>query len=288
MSSEILERAREKLRKMPQMELARAEALPHSLCPGCGIGTILNTFIRAMYELKEEGKLDPDKLVVISGIGCSGRISGFIKVDSMHTTHGRPVAFATGVKIAKPELNVWVFGGDADLFQIGLNHTLQAARRNIDLKVVMVNNFNIAMTGGVPTVTTPPGSITKYSPRGWFERSFNIPKLMASAGATYVARWTTAHVFQLKNTFKKMALRKGFSFLEVVSQCPVLYGRYNKFRDPYAMVEWFMRNSKVVKGEKYLDDAAIEFGKPILVGEFVEYEAPEYVEKLYEAEGVRR
>jgi len=208
-----LEEARKKLREMPEMSLARAEALPHSLCPGCGIGTILNTFLRAMHELEQEGKLDSNKLVVISGIGCSGRISGFVRTDSMHTTHGRPIAFATGVKLANPDLNVWAFGGDADLFQIGLNHTLQAARRNIDIKVVMVNNFNIAMTGGVPTVTTPPEAITKYTPKGWFERAFNIPKLMASAGATYVARWTTAHVFQLKQTFKKMALRKGFSFL---------------------------------------------------------------------------
>ncbi|UXD21194.1 2-oxoglutarate ferredoxin oxidoreductase subunit beta [Ignicoccus pacificus DSM 13166] len=283
-----LEESRKKLTQMPEMSLARAEALPHSLCPGCGIGTILNTFLRAMHELEEEGKLDSSKLVVISGIGCSGRISGFVKTDSMHTTHGRPVAFATGVKLARPELNVWAFGGDADLFQIGLNHTLQAARRNIDIKVVMVNNFNIAMTGGVPTVTTPPKAITKYTPRGWFERSFNIPKLMASAGATYVARWTTAHVFQLKQTFKKMALRKGFSFLEVVSQCPVLFGRYNKFRDPWSMVDYFMKMSRVVKGPQYLEEAAIEFGKPILVGEFVETEAPEYTETIYEAEGVVR
>jgi 2-oxoglutarate ferredoxin oxidoreductase subunit beta len=239
-----------------------------------------------MHELEQEGKLDSNKLVVISGIGCSGRISGFVRTDSMHTTHGRPIAFATGVKLANPDLNVWAFGGDADLFQIGLNHTLQAARRNIDIKVVMVNNFNIAMTGGVPTVTTPPEAITKYTPKGWFERAFNIPKLMASAGATYVARWTTAHVFQLKQTFKKMALRKGFSFLEVVSQCPVLFGRYNKFRDPWSMVDYFMKMSRVVKGPEHLDEASIEFGKPILVGEFVETEAPEYTETIYEAEGV--
>ncbi|ALU11796.1 2-oxoglutarate ferredoxin oxidoreductase subunit beta [Ignicoccus islandicus DSM 13165] len=283
-----LEEARRKLTQMPQMELARAEALPHTLCPGCGIGTILNTFIRAMDELAKEGKLDPNKLVVVSGIGCSGRISGFIKADSMHTTHGRPIAFATGIKLQNPELNVWVFGGDADLFQIGLNHTLQAARRNIDLKVVMVNNFNIAMTGGVPTVTTPPKARTKYSPRGWFERSFNVPKLMAAAGATYIARWTTAHVFQLKNAFKKMALRKGFSFLEVVSQCPVLFGRYNEFRDPWTMLEYFMKNSKIVKGEEFLEEASIELGKPILVGEFLEREAPEYTELLYAGEGVVR
>ena len=283
-----LEESRKKLTQMPQMELARAEALPHTLCPGCGIGTILNTFIRAMDELVKEGKLDPNKLVVISGIGCSGRISGFIKSDSMHTTHGRPIAFATGIKLQKPELNVWVFGGDADLFQIGLNHTLQAARRNIDLKVVMVNNFNIAMTGGVPTVTTPPKARTKYTPKGWFERSFNIPKLMEAAGATYVARWTTAHVFQLKNTFKKMALRKGFSFLEVVSQCPVLFGRYNEFGNPWSMLEYFMKNSKIVRGEEYIEEASIEFGKPILVGEFLEREAPEYTEALYLGEGVVR
>lgn len=111
---------------------------------------------------------------------------------------------------------------------------------------------------------------------------------MAAAGATYIARWTTAHVFQLKNAFKKMALRKGFSFLEVVSQCPVLFGRYNEFRDPWTMLEYFMKNSKIVKGEEFLEEASIELGKPILVGEFLEREAPEYTELLYAGEGVVR
>lgn len=133
--------------------------------------------------------------------------------------------------------------------------------------------------------------MTKYSPKGWLERPFNVPKLVASAGATWVARWTTAHPFQLKNAFKEMALRKGFNFLEVVSQCPVLYGRYNKFRDPYSMVEYFMKMSKPVKkpnDPQTLEEASIEFGKPILVGKFVEREAPEYVETLYQMLGVRK
>ncbi len=284
-----LEVARERLAKEhPVGRYARTLALPHTLCPGCGAGTTMNVFMHAVDELVKEGKLDPRKLVVVSGIGCTGRVAGFMGFDSMHTTHGRPIAFAMGVKLANPELKVVVISGDADLLSIGLNHTLQAARRNIDLTVIMVNNFNIAMSGGEPTVTTPEGSRTKYVPGGRsIEKPFNVPLLLKTAGATYVARWTTFHVIQLKNSIKEAILHKGFAFIEVVSQCPVLYGRYNEMGDPWKMVEYFARHSRPVRNpEKEIYEADIRLGKPILVGVFHREQRPEYTELVYKAHGL--
>ncbi len=284
-----LREARERLEKEhPVGRYARKLALPHTLCPGCGAGTVMSVFLHAVDELVKEGKLDPRKLVVVSGIGCTGRLAGFMGFDSMHTTHGRPVAFAMGVKLANPELKVIVISGDADLLSIGLNHTLQAARRNIDITVIMVNNFNIAMSGGEPTVTTPEGSRTKYVPGGRsIEKPFNVPLLLKTAGASYVARWTTFHLIQLKNSIKEAIMHRGFAFIEVVSQCPVLYGRYNNFREPWAMVEYFARNSKPVRNpEKEIFEASIEFGKPILVGVFHREEKPEFTERVYKAHGL--
>src|SRR6056297_238686 len=162
----------------------RKDKLPHIWCPGCGHGTILNSFIRAFAE----SELDQDKTVVISGIGCSGRATGYLDFDSLHTTHGRAIAFATGVKMANPELNVVVMTGDGDGTAIGGNHLIHAARRNIDLTVVLYNNHVYGMTGGQYSPTTPKQAYAATAPWGHYEPMFDICKLAIGAGATYVAR----------------------------------------------------------------------------------------------------
>jgi 2-oxoglutarate ferredoxin oxidoreductase subunit beta len=177
----------------PVEQFLRSDRIPHIWCPGCGIGTTVNSFARALIE----SKIDLQSLALVSGIGCTGRVAGYVQLDSFHTTHGRAIPFATGLKLANPKLNVVVYSGDGDLSAIGGNHLIHAARRNIDLKVICVNNLIYAMTGGQTAPTTPDDSITSTNPYGVFEPSFNLPQLVEAAGAVYVARWTTFHVRQL-------------------------------------------------------------------------------------------
>jgi 2-oxoglutarate ferredoxin oxidoreductase subunit beta len=258
----------------PFAKYLRIAMMPHIWCPGCGNGIILNAFVRALDELR----MDLNKLVVVSGIGCIGRASGYINVDSFHTTHGRPIAFATGVKLAKPELEVVVISGDGDLFAIGGNHFIHAARRNIGIKVICANNFNYGMTGGQAGPTTPLGAITTTTPYGNIEHPFNLVHLAAASGATYVARWTTFHVHMLTMSIKKMLQRKGFSFVEVVSQCPEIYGRHNNMQTGLEMMEWFRKVSVV---ENFSDPAKAEITREkIVVGEFVDIEKPTYEDGL--------
>ena len=177
----------------PVEQFLRSDRVPHIWCPGCGIGTTVNSFARALID----SKIDLGSLALVSGIGCTGRVAGYVKLDSFHTTHGRAIPFATGLKLANPKLNVVVYSGDGDLSAIGGNHLIHAARRNIDLKVICVNNLIYAMTGGQTAPTTPDHSTTSTNPYGVFEPSFNLPHLVEAAGAVYVARWTTFHVRQL-------------------------------------------------------------------------------------------
>lgn len=259
----------------PLAKYLRAAMMPHIWCPGCGNGIILNAFVHALDELP----LDLDKLVVVSGIGCIGRAAGYINVDSFHTTHGRPIAFATGVKLAKPELEVVVISGDGDLFAIGGNHFIHAARRNIGIKVICANNFNYGMTGGQVGPTTPLEALTTTTPYGNIEHPFNLVHLAAASGATYVARWTTFHVRMLTMSIKKMLQRKGFSFIEVLSQCPEIYGRHNNMRTGLEMMEWFRRASVI---SNFSDPAKAEITRDrIVVGEFVEMEKPTYEQLLH-------
>lgn len=259
----------------PFASYLRAEMMPHIWCPGCGNGIILNAFIRALDEIQ----MDLDRLVVISGIGCIGRIAGYLNVDSFHTTHGRPIALATGVKLANPKLEVVVISGDGDLFAIGGNHFIHAARRNISIKVICANNFNYGMTGGQVGPTTPLKAITTTTPYGNIEHPFNLVYFASAAGATYVARWTTFHVRMLIASIKKILQRKGFSFIEVVSQCPEIYGRRNKMRSGIEMMEWFRRASVIAN---FSDPARAEITHDrIIVGEFVDIEKPTYEEMLY-------
>jgi 2-oxoglutarate ferredoxin oxidoreductase subunit beta len=184
----------------PTEQFIRSERMPHIWCPGCGIGTTVNAFARALLN----SKLDPKKVAVVSGIGCSGRVAGYVDLDSFHTTHGRAIPFATGLKLANPELTVVVYSGDGDLTAIGGNHLIHAARRNLDIKVICVNNLVYAMTGGQTAPTTPETSTTSTSPFGTFEPNWNMPHLVEAAGACYVARWTTFHVKQLEKAMTEL------------------------------------------------------------------------------------
>lgn len=259
----------------PFARYLRAAMMPHIWCSGCGNGIILNAFVHALDELQK----DLNKLVVVSGIGCIGRAAGYINVDSFHTTHGRPIAFATGVKLAKPELEVVVISGDGDLFAIGGNHFIHAARRNIGIKVICANNFNYGMTGGQAGPTTPLEALTTTTPYGNIEHPFNLVHLAAASGATYVARWTTLHVRMLTMSIKKLLQREGFSFIEVVSPCPEIFGRRNKMRTGLEMMEWFRKASVI---ENFSDPAKAEItAEKIVVGEFVDVEKPTYEKLLH-------
>jgi len=258
----------------PFSKYLRSAMMPHIWCPGCGNGIVLNCFIHALDELQK----DLDKLVVVSGIGCIGRTAGYVNTDSFHTTHGRAIAFATGVKLANPELDVVVISGDGDLFAIGGNHFIHAARRNIGIKVICANNFNYGMTGGQQGPTTPAEAYTTTTPYGNIEPPFNLVHLAAASGATYVARWTTLHVRRLTQSIKRMMQKDGFCFIEVVSPCPEIFGRRNKMKTGLEMMEWFRRASVV---ENFSDPSKAEITpERIVVGEFVNIEKISY-EKLF-------
>jgi 2-oxoglutarate ferredoxin oxidoreductase subunit beta len=260
----------------PLMKYLRSERMPHIWCEGCGNGVLLNSFLSAIDELE----VDLDKLVVVSGIGCIGRAAGYINVDSFHTTHGRAIAFATGVKLSNPDLQIVVISGDGDLFAIGGNHFIHAARRNIDIKVICANNFNYGMTGGQYGPTTPLESWTTTTPYGNIEHPFNLVHLAAASGAVYVARWTALHVRRLKESIKKSMQKEGFSFIEVVSPCPTIFDRYNKLGTAVEVMKWFKLISEVKHGE---DPAETEISKnKIVVGEFVDIEKPSYSRLLRE------
>jgi len=260
----------------PYEKFLRKERIPHIWCEGCGNGIILNCFIRALDELN----IDLNKIVVVSGIGCIGRISGYINTDSFHTTHGRPIAFATGVKLANPELKVVVISGDGDLFSMGGNHFIHAARRNLDIQVICGNNFIYGMTGGQHGATTPLEAWTTTTPYGSIEHAFNLVYLAAACGAVYVARWTTFHVHRLTESIKKALQKEGFSFIEAVSQCPELYGRYNSMETAIKMMRWFKEASTI---ENFSDPAKAEISpNKIVVGEFVDVEKPSYGRLLRE------
>jgi 2-oxoglutarate ferredoxin oxidoreductase subunit beta len=259
----------------PVEPFLRMDRMPHIWCPGCGIGTTVNCFTRALLE----SKADLDKVAVVSGIGCTGRVAGYARLDSFHTTHGRAIPFATGLKLANPSLQVVVYSGDGDLTAIGGNHLIHAARRNIDLKVICVNNMIYAMTGGQTAPTTPSGAITSTAPYGAFEPAFNLVQLADSAGASYVARWTTYHVKQLSRSMNEVLHKKGFCFIEVLSPCPTLYQRRNKLGDALETMKYYKAASKIRHGAP-TSETALSMKGEIVVGKFVDRDRPDYLELM--------
>ena len=255
----------------PVETFLRMDRIPHIWCPGCGIGTTVNCFARALLD----SKIDLDSVALVSGIGCTGRVAGYVKLDSFHTTHGRAIPFATGLKLANPKLNVIVYSGDGDLAAIGGNHLIHAARRNVDLKVICVNNLTYAMTGGQTAQTTPEHAITSTSPYGTFEPAFNLPHLLEAAGAVYVARWTTFHVRQLARSMAEVFQKKGFCFVEVLSPCPTLYQRRNKMGDGLDTMKFYKEKSKV-RNEAPTGEVGLTLNGEIAVGKFVDRDRPYY------------
>jgi 2-oxoglutarate ferredoxin oxidoreductase subunit beta len=255
----------------------RTERLPHIWCSGCGLGTTMACFAYALDELS----IGVDDISIVSGIGCTGRLAGYMRPDSYHTTHGRAIPFATGLRVAlsmvKPDHKVVVFSGDGDLFAIGGNHFIHAARRNIDLTVFCVNNFNYGMTGGQVGPTTPQGAFATTAPYGSFENPFNLPYLAASCGAAYVARWTTLHARRLQKSMVEALTKPGFKFVEVISPCPVNYGRRNRM--PTGLLEMrYYREKSVIRHFSDPKDAGIVPEGEIVVGTFVDQTTVDYFE----------
>ncbi|MFO8058719.1 MAG: 2-oxoacid:ferredoxin oxidoreductase subunit beta [bacterium] len=257
--------------KHPSDELIRTDRMPHIWCPGCGIGTVFGCVINAI----QKSGIPYDDMAVVSGIGCTGRMAGYIKLDSFHTTHGRAVPFATGLKLARPEGTVMVCSGDGDLLAIGGNHFIHAARRNIDMTIVCVNNFNYGMTGGQLAPSTPFGAKTTTSPAGCPEMPFNFSQMAYSCGAVYVSRWTSLHVRRLTESIEQALNKKGFSFVEILSPCPTAFGRRNRIRRPLDLLRFYHQNS-VIKNDIDPQEAGLDFNKGLVVGNFVDIERPTF------------
>mgnify|MGYP001231014447 CR=1 FL=1 len=250
------------MKENPVFNYLRRESLPLKFCPGCGHGIILGAVARAIDELK----LDMDKMVFVSGIGCAGWISSpNLNADTLHTTHGRAIPAATGVKTARPDLNVVVISGDGDLATIGGNHLIHAARRNIPMTVICANNSIYGMTGGQTSGTTPKGIKTVTDPQGNIYDGFDLAPLVKAAGAAYVARYTTFHVRELIRAVKTALKGNGFSFIEAVSQCPTHYGK-SVGQQAAEMLTFFKEKSVTIKRAKEMSPD--ELAGKITIGEF--------------------
>ncbi|MBQ6594169.1 MAG: 2-oxoacid:ferredoxin oxidoreductase subunit beta [Clostridia bacterium] len=253
----------------------REEHLPHIWCAGCGNGIIMRDVVQAIEDLG----LDRKDVVIVSGIGCSSRASGYLNFDTIHTTHGRAIAFATGIKMARPDLKVIVLSGDGDAASIGGNHLIHAARRNIDLTVVVFNNNIYGMTGGQYSPTTPLGDYATTAPYGTIDPDFDIPDLARAAGATYTARGTAYHALQTTKLIAAAIAHEGFSLVECVTVCPTYYGRKNRKGDAVEMMKWQRDNAIPVAAAGKLSPEQLA-GK-IVYGELSRSERPEYT-KQYE------
>ncbi len=265
----------------PEDELLREDRIPHIWCPGCGIGVAVTAYLEALKLAAP--KIPLEKQVVVSGIGCTGRVAGYVSIDSYHTTHGRAIPFATGLKVANPELEITVFSGDGDLFAIGGNHFIHAARRNVDINVICVNNFNYGMTGGQVGPTTPEMAITTTSPYGNMEEGFNLPYLAAASGAVFVARWTTLHFRKLRDAILHAFSKRGFTFIEVIAPCPTSFGRPNELGQGLDEMEWYLQ-SCVIDHQANLKEIGLSMRKDskIVVGNFLDIERPTFMDRYQE------
>lgn len=254
----------------------RQDKLPHIWCPGCGHGTVMGSLVRAI----DQTDLDQDKTVVISGIGCSGRASGYLNFDSLHVTHGRAITFATGVKMANPELNVIVITGDGDGAAIGGNHLIHGARRNIDIKVILFNNNIYGMTSGQFSPMTPTGDTATTAPYGNIDQNFDLCELARTSGATFVGRGASYQPRKMIKIFKEGLNHKGFTFIETITQCPVNYGRRNNIGGARDMLQW--QKEHIVDSSKYEKMDPEDRDGMISTGVLYKVEKDEYTEKYNE------
>jgi len=259
----------------PMEKILRMDRIPHIWCPTCGIGTALTAFATAL----DKTDIPLDNICVVSGIGCSGRIAGYVKLDSFHSTHGRAIPFAVGLKLGNPKLKVVVFSGDGDIAGIGGNHLIHNARRNMDMVVLCINNFIYAMTGGQVAATTPLTANTSTSPYGCYEQPFNLPHLAASCGAVYVARWTCLHVRRLAKSIQEALNKKGFSFIEIIAPCSTIYARRNRLGDGLSLMKFYHDNS-IIKHGADTRELEISYQKKIIVGKFVDIERPTFLDSM--------
>lgn len=247
--------------------------LPLFWCAGCGNGIILGALLRSFRDLG----LPRERTVVVTGIGCWGKADDYIKTNALHGTHGRALAFATGIKAANPELTVVALMGDGDCATIGGNHLIHAARRNIGVTAIVSNNFNYGMTGGQFSATTPTGSHTSTSPYGNAEGEFDLAALAAAAGANFVARSTVYHVVALRRLITEALIRPGFSFVEVASSCPVYFGRYNQRATPVDLMYWW--KEKGVPVETYARLSEEERQGAFVIGVIADRKRPDFSER---------
>jgi 2-oxoglutarate ferredoxin oxidoreductase subunit beta len=253
--------------------LRHDKKFPHVWCPGCGNGIILGALIRAINRLG----LTKDEIVLASGIGCSGRMPVYVDFNTLHTTHGRALTFATGIKLAKPSLMVITIMGDGDATAIGGNHFIHAARRNLDLNAIIINNQIYGMTGGQHSPTTPYGSYATTASYGHIEHAFSIAELAVTAGADFVARGTVYHAQLLEDVIETGLRRRGFSVVEVMSNCHIQFGRRNKMGDPVVMMKWLKDHAVTVKKAKGM--SAEEMEDRFTIGVLQDVEKPVYTEE---------
>jgi 2-oxoglutarate/2-oxoacid ferredoxin oxidoreductase subunit beta len=260
----------EEITRMTHKYLRHDKKFPHIWCPGCGNGIVLGALIRAI----DRSGLQKDDIVLVSGIGCSGRMTVYADFNTLHTTHGRALTFATGIKLANNSLHVIVIMGDGDATAIGGNHFIHAARRNIDLTAIIINNQNYGMTGGQHSPTTPLGSFTTTTPYGQIENAFNISELAAVTGASFVGRGTVYHAQLLDQLMEKAILKNGFSVVEVLSNCHVQFGRRNMMGSPVKMMKWLKEYAVTVEKSKLLPPEVLK--ERLTIGVLTNVEKPSY------------
>lgn len=255
---------------MAVKDYIRERFFPHLWCPGCGHGTVLNSMLRAIEQLG----LSKNEIVMVSGIGCSSRISGYVDFHSLHTLHGRALAFATGVKMSRPELNLIVPMGDGDALAIGGNHFIHAARRNIDMTAIVMNNRVYGMTGGQYSPLSGYGTTATTAPYMNIDHDFDTVKLSLAAGASFVARTTTYHARQITDIIRQAILHEGFAVVEVMSQCPTYFGRKNRAGGAVDMMRSYKENTTPIGSKAKKENPDL-----IERGIFVQEEMPEYCDE---------
>jgi 2-oxoglutarate ferredoxin oxidoreductase subunit beta len=263
---------------MDYLKYLRKDKMPHIWCDGCGNGIILKSILRTVDKLG----WDKNKIALVSGIGCSGRTPGYVDFNTLHTTHGRALSFSTGIKLAKPEMHVIVVSGDGDATAIGGNHFIHAARRNIDLNLVVFNNYIYGMTGGQASPTTPTCKYASTTPYGNPDSPFDISELAKAAGASYVARTTTYHTAKMDRYMEQGFRKEGFSVIEVLTMCPTSYGRANKETGVTGaeMLKYQKKNSVSIEKAREMEDADLQ--DKFITGVYVDREKASYLDNYQE------